>query len=107
MRRLKSLFLILLALWLPVQTAVAAVMPWQFVQQQGESCHLHDEEAVAQASVECDDCRICHLATAGFLLAFVASVPAQTGSVLVVLPTTAAPPSHVGDPPQRPPRRSN
>ncbi len=119
MRRLKSLFLILLALWLPLQTAGAAAMPVQFAHErdrhvemahpemthQGERCHAHDAEASAEAAGDCDNCRICHLATAGFLLAPSVSRTVETGRVLVALPTAALP-SHIGDPPHQPPRRS-
>jgi len=120
MRRLKSLFLILLAFWLPLQTAGAAVMPVQFAHErdmqvemaqqemthQGERCQLHDADASAEAASECDNCRICHLATAGFLLAPAVSRTVDAGSVLVALPTADLP-SHIGDPPQQPPRRLN
>lgn len=120
MRRLKSLFLILLALWLPLQTAGAAAMSVQFalgqdaqagmahqeMTHQGERCHLHDADASAEAAGDCDNCRICHLATAGFLLAPSVIRTVEMGSVLVALPTAALP-SHIGDPPQQPPRRLN
>jgi len=110
MRRLKALFLILVALWLPVQTAGAVVMPLQFAQEEGVSCHLHDEEAMAEVAAEtageCDDCRICHLAAAGFLLAASVSQPMPLADALIALPT-ASPSSHIGDPPQQPPRPSH
>ena len=119
MRRLKSLFLILLVLWLPIQAAGAVVMPWQYAQAHSASaehrmpdaghCQFHDqpEESTAAGMMgDCDNCRICHLATTGFLLAPSASLSFETGRVLFALPYDALP-SHIGDPPLQPPRPSN
>lgn len=111
MRRAKSLFLIFLALWLPWQAAGAVVMPLQFAQEHdvrvevadAGDCHAAGEEAAAD---DCDSCRICHLATAGFLLAPLLPRVALAADVLVAPPVSALP-SHIGEPPWQPPRRSN
>lgn len=71
--------------------------------------HCHEslpQAADPSAGIDCDDCEMCHLATAGYLPATVASLMPEATSVLVALPS-AAPPSHVADPPQQPPRRLN
>jgi hypothetical protein len=117
MRRCKDLFMLLVALWLPLQAASALAMPFcrhaadaveQQVAAHGEA-HCHESSAPASeptAALDCDNCEMCHLATAGYLPASATSRLERASSVLAALPL-AAPPSHVGDPPQHPPRRLN
>lgn len=109
MRRLKSFFLILIALWLPIQAAAAVTMPFCRHAAEAavaEAAHCHDQvaESVAASAVDCDNCAMCHLATAGFLLTAAATLPLRVESVLVAMlkPISA---SHIPEPPQQPPRR--
>lgn len=116
MRRLKSFFLVLIALWLPLQAAAAVTMP--FCRHAMETlaaedtasshpCHpMADEVATQPADVACDNCEMCHLATAGYLLATTEPVPPLSASILVPkLKSVSA--SHIPEPPQQPPRRLN
>lgn len=117
MRRCKNLFLLLVALWLPLQAASALAMPFcrhaadaaeQQVAVHGEA-HCHESAVPADepsAGIDCDNCEMCHLATAGYLPATAANPLPEAASVLAALPSST-PPSHVGDPPQQPPRRLN
>lgn len=122
MRRFKSFLPILLALslWLPIQEATALAMPLcrhtaeQALQvevlQAQTAGHCH-EAAVMVAEptgneTDCDNCGMCHLAIAGFLPTTAISLTAAAASILVMLPALT-PPSHIGEPPQQPPRRLN
>ncbi len=90
MSRLRNLFLLLIALWLPIQSVVAYAMPFcahgeggQVAMAQemrhatmahGESQHDHvvnaapqDEQGPIGAWANCDQCGVCHLACASFL----------------------------------------
>jgi hypothetical protein len=117
MNRLRTFLLIVLALLLPLQTASSWAMPLcshaamaQEVLQVDMPCHEHAEVAVpvsTQADHECDNCGICHLASSGFLLAMGSPdllLPAMNILVPVQRPVTQ---SHIGEPPQQPPRRLN
>ncbi len=115
MRRLKSFFLVLIALWLPLQAAAAVTMPFcrhameTLVTEEAAShpCHqMVDEGVTLSADVACDNCEMCHLATAGYLLAATEAVPPLAASILVPrLKSVSA--SHIPEPPQQPPRRLN
>lgn len=117
MTRFKNLLMLFVALWLPVQAASALAMPFcrhaaDAMEQQaavhGEA-HCHESAVPASepvAALDCDNCQMCHLATAGYLPATAANPMPEAAGVLVALPSTA-PRSHVGDPPQQPPRRLN
>ncbi|MFZ5510028.1 MAG: DUF2946 family protein [Pseudomonadota bacterium] len=81
---LRRLIALLLAFWLPVQVAVAVVMPFcqhdkgmtHAVRGYGESDHCNpaadkpasgpDEAAAAFVNADCDQCGLCHLAHSGF-----------------------------------------
>lgn len=113
MHRLKCFLLILLALWLPLQTAAAAAMPFcphameaPVTQESMASspCHqMTDEVAALSADTACDNCEMCHLTTAGYLLATAEAVPPLAASILVPrLKSVSA--SHITEPPQQPPR---
>lgn len=115
MRRLKSFFLALIALWLPLQAAAAVTMP--FCRHAMETlateaaarppCHqMADEVATLSADVACDNCEMCHLATAGYLLATSESMSPLVASLLVPgLKSDSA--SHIPEPLLQPPRRLN
>lgn len=108
MRRVKSFFLILIALWLPIQAAAAVTMPFcrhaaEPLAAEAAHCHEQVAEAVAASDIDCDNCAMCHLATAGYLLTAADALPLRTTSVLI--PKLAAvSASHIPEPPQQPPR---
>lgn len=117
MSRIKNLLMLLVALWLPIQAASALAMPFcrhavgameQQAAVHGEA-HCHEQSVPASepvATLDCDNCEMCHLATAGYLPATAANPLPEAASVLVALRSLALH-SHVGDPPQQPPRRLN
>ena len=109
MRRLKSLLLILIALWLPIQAAAAVTMPFcrhapEPVAAAATHCHEQLVEPVAAGDIDCDNCSMCHLASAGFLLAPTDASPPHAASIQVPK-LQAASASHIPEPPQQPPRR--
>lgn len=124
MRRLNSCLLILLALWLPLQAAAAWTMPLcrhaaaqqarqEAAQQMTAAAHGHCHEAAtpaeqppAAADLGCDDCAICHLSSAGYLFAATAEPSAPPLRDVLAAQPLPAPPSHIGEPPQQPPRPS-
>lgn len=108
MRRLQSFLPILIALWLPLQAAAAVAMPFCRHAPEpvaAEATHCHEQVANAAASdIDCDNCGLCHLASAGFLLAPTDSFMLPATSIRVPKLTTASA-SHIPEPPQQPPRR--
>jgi hypothetical protein len=117
MLRLRALLLLLIACFLPLQTATAWAMPLSHDAAQqaggqdeasGAHCHLHEAEATVETNSDptCDACGVCHLASAGFLLAAGDKLAEQTGiDVLVPLPLASLR-SHIPEPPSHPPRHS-
>lgn len=118
MRRLQSLLLILVALWLPLQAAAAWTMPLcrhaaEREAQQALTAHTYCHEGMAAADdapapvadLGCDNCGICHLTSAGYMPS-AAAQPVVSAMPVLVARQPAAPPSHIGEPPQQPPRRS-
>lgn len=110
MRQFKSFLLILIALWLPIQAAAAVTMPFcrhaaEPVATEAAHCHEQmDASTNAAGAIDCDNCQMCHLATAGFLLAATEALPLLAMSILVPkLALVSA--SHIPEPPQQPPRR--
>mgnify|MGYP001207944484 CR=1 FL=1 len=117
--RFARFLLLVTALWLPVQTMAALSMPMcrhaqehaasvAAAEQSGEAMHCHEAAAPDQAAHDagCDNCEMCHMAGAGFmpsasLVAGVTPVGNDYG-----LPAPSAPPSHIAEPPQHPPRHS-
>jgi hypothetical protein len=108
MRQLRSCLLILLALWLPIQANAALTMPFCRHAPEpvaAETTHCHEQMVNAAASdIDCDNCGLCHLASAGFLLAPTDTFPLHAASILVPK-LQAASASHIPEPPQQPPRR--
>ena len=120
MRRFKSFLLILMALWLPLQAAAAAAMP--FCRHAAESpaqveatqpldhCLEHARSAAGISEetcsndLVCDNCEMCHLASAGYLPVTANSLTLEAASDYLALPAPA-PLGHIGDPPLQPPRR--
>ncbi len=108
MRRFNSFLLILIALWLPLQAAAAVAMTFcrhapEPVAAEATHCHGHVVNAAA-GDIDCDNCGLCHLASAGFLLAPTDSFMLPAASILVPQPVIASA-SHIPEPPQQPPRR--
>jgi hypothetical protein len=118
--RFARFMLLFAALWLPVQIMAAQSMPLCRHAQERASvaaaeeaaampCHeVHAATAPDQAAHDagCDNCEMCHLASSGFMpSALVAAglVPAERS---YMLPASVAPPSHIAEPPQHPPRDS-
>jgi hypothetical protein len=118
--RFVRFLLLFAALWLPVQTmaglsvsvcmhmqghegAAAAI---QDVAEGAMPCHeaMADDAPLHQDG--CDNCEICHLASAGFMPSAALPtglLPAQNS---YALPAIVAPPSHIAEPPQHPPRHA-
>ena len=110
--------LLFAALWLPVQTmAGLAMSQCRHAQDRGDPafavaapdasatpCHEAGDVDQTAHQEACDNCEMCHLASAGFM----PSADLLTGLIRAenhyVLPATIAPPSHIAEPPQHPPR---
>ena len=119
--RFARFLLLLTAFWLPVQTMAAMSMPvWRHVQEQalaaamsaaadedvGAAMHCHEAGAADQVAHDgtCDNCEICHLACAGFMPSAALAADLIPAANRYVLPAIAAPPNHISEPPQHPPR---
>lgn len=123
MNRVKSFLLILIVLWMPLQTAASWAMPLamhaggQPTAAAAGPAHCHDLAQAAAAVPDsaaagdfdsgCDNCRICHLASAGFLLPPAEGAEAPPAGRVLVASHAPAMPSHIGEPPRHPPRRTN
>ncbi len=126
------LFVLCIAFWLPVQTMAGVVMPMSRHALEQNAPVVGDEQGVSEmrchdamgemgaagaagaagadsttaASHEsgCNDCGVCHLASTGFMVSSPLTLSAdpvgthRLGSVLT------APPEHITEPPQHPPR---
>lgn len=119
-KRFVRFLLLFAALWLPVQTmaglsvsvcmhmqgheGVATVI--QDAAQGATPCHEAMTDDVPLHQDGCDNCEICHLASAGFMPS--AALPAGLLPVQnsYALPAIVAPPSHIAEPPQHPPRHA-
>lgn len=118
MRRFKIYLLILCALWLPLQAAAAAAMPFCShageasmqveAAQSPEPCHEHDGAAgkSGTSDLACDDCGICHLASAGYIPPTAVTLPLPVASALVAKQVLASL-SRIAEPLLHPPRRLN
>lgn len=115
-RRLVRVLMLFAALWLPVQTMAAKAMPLcrhalehanhAAATAQLES-HCHEAGSVDAPQVHdagCDNCEMCHMASVGFMpSAPLASAPVPENRHFG-REAFSAPPSHIVEPPQRPPR---
>jgi hypothetical protein len=100
---------------LPIQATSALAVPFcrhaaeQTVQghaTEQAADHCHEQAGARGESSGCDNCGMCHLATAGYLPTAVAPLfPAATSVQVAVFAPDLF--SHIGDPPQQPPRRTN
>lgn len=120
MRRFKSFLLILMALWLPLQAAAAVAMPFcrhaaeQPLQaaalQSPEHCHEHagnaagPEGGAGSSDLACDNCEMCHLASASYISSAAVVLPPPVASALIGKPALVAR-NHIAEPPRHPPRR--
>jgi hypothetical protein len=118
MCRYKSLLLIFIALWLPLQAAAAWAMPFcRHVPQSAQAgvmhseAHCHEQQGdvpagKVTADPDCDNCEMCHLASAGYIPPTPVSLPLPGAGVFVAQQVLASP-SFIPVPPQDPPRRLN
>lgn len=114
MYRLKNILLILLAVWLPIQASAAMAMSLcrhttAPATKEATHCQAHmSQQSVGVVDLEndtaCDNCALCHLASAGFLLGPNETFPLYSASILIPRLITASA-SHIPEPPQQPPRR--
>jgi hypothetical protein len=124
-RRFIRFLLLFAALWLPVQTmagmSVSVCMNMESHggmaahQEQGVAdaaaampCHeAMDEQHAAHPDNGCDNCEICHLASAGFMpSAAISNLPCRRSARVSTRVLIAAPPSFIAEPPQHPPRQT-
>lgn len=117
--RIQRIFILLTALWLPLQAVAGMTMQFcRHAPQDGQSaaavaveehCPYHDAAPAAQPQAQdtgCDSCGICHLASSGYMppsavTAAVAPARHEFRTRLV-----ASFPSHIPEPPQYPPKHS-
>lgn len=115
MRRIRSILMILLALWLPLQAVAAWAMPFcahaaaavsEDAQAMPAHCHHEAEAAPAStaAGFDCDNCGMCHLASAGYLFASAQPLAISPAAAKPLFPPLMSHRSYIGDPPQHPPR---
>ena len=122
--RFARFLLMFAALWLPVQTMAGLAMPlcqhgqgehavvtMDVTMDHGDDasampCHeaMPDEQAAHQDS--CDNCGVCHLASAGFLPSADVAAGLIPAGRAYALPASVAPRSHIAEPPQHPPRNA-
>jgi hypothetical protein len=116
--RIARFLLLVAALWLPVQTSAALAMPLchhvplqlsvdmtdHAAMEAGAPCHEAATPDPATHEAGCDNCQTCHMAGAGFMPSTTASTGFMPVANAYSLPAIMAPPSHIGEPPQHPPR---
>jgi hypothetical protein len=120
-RRFARFLLIFAAFWLPLQTMAGMVMPvcghgqvresaapaasHDMAGTDGMPCH-HEAIDADQAAAEngCDHCQACQLASTGFMPSTAPMAGVIPAGHRYALPAVMAPPSHIAEPPQHPPR---
>jgi hypothetical protein len=116
--RIARFLLLVAALWLPVQTSAALAMsscrhaPLQAAvemadhtaMEAGTPCHETATPDQAMHDTGCDNCQTCHMAGAGFMPSTVSPTGLMPTANAYSLPAIMAPPSHISEPPQQPPR---
>lgn len=116
--RIARFLLLVAALWLPVQTGAALAMPLchhaplqaavemadHTAMEAGAPCHETATPDQAAHDAGCDNCQICHMAGAGFMPTTAMSTGLMPAANAYSLPAIMAPRSHIGEPPQHPPR---
>ncbi len=110
--RFTRYLLLFVALCLPMQAMAGLSMSLcqhareQATQPEAMPCHeaAAQDQQVQGYDAGCDNCEMCHIAGAGFM----PSAAVTSGLVPVghhyAMPVVAAPPSHIAEPPQHPPR---
>ena len=68
------------------------------------SAPCHEHAAPAAGDLVCDNCELCHLASAGYIPPAAANLPLAIAGVFVARPIPALH-SHIAEPLQQPPRR--
>jgi hypothetical protein len=119
--RFARFLLLFTALWLPVQTMAAMSMPLCRHAQEQAMAGAMTHDAAEQSDVAmpchealapdqtahdtgCDNCEQCHLACAGFLPSAPLAADVNPAAHRYAVPAITAPPSHISEPPQHPPR---
>jgi hypothetical protein len=115
MRRLRSLVILLMALWLPLQAVVAVAMPFcQDVPAPAHSAPSHDHHGGHHGEggdaadgndvfpLKCNDCGPCHLACAP-MVGVAASIAVLSVSQHLCAQPPAVPPARILDQPHPPP----
>ena len=116
--RIARFLLLVAALWLPVQTSAALAMPFchhaslqvavemadHAAMGAGAPCHETAIPDQAAHDAGCDNCQICHMAGAGFMPSTVSPTGLMPAANAYSRPAIMAPPSHISEPPQQPPR---
>ena len=118
--RFARILLLFAALWLPVQTMAAMSMPLcGYAQEQALAIEMSKAAEQSDAAMPChealtpdhtahdracDNCEQCHLACAGFLPSAPMAADVIPAAHCFALPAVTAPPSHIVEPPQHPPR---
>jgi hypothetical protein len=110
--RFARFLLLFAALCLPVQAMAGLSMSLcrhaQDLATQAEAMPCH--EAMAQDhqapghDAGCDNCEMCHIAGAGFMPSAAMTAGLVPAAYDYAVPPVAAPPSHIAEPPQHPPR---
>lgn len=113
--RFARFLLLFAALWLPVQSMAALSMPlcrhaqeqaaaFQAAEHGAMPCHEAMQDQAPNHDAGCDNCEMCHIAGAGFIPSTALTAGFLPAGHHYVTPPVAAPPSHIAEPPQHPPR---
>jgi hypothetical protein len=109
--RFARYLLLFAALCLPVQAMAGLSMSLcrdaQERATQPEAMPCHEAMAQEQApnhDAGCDNCEMCHIAGAGFIPSTALTAGLLPAGRHYVMPAVPAPPSHIAEPPQHPPR---
>jgi hypothetical protein len=117
-QRFVRFLLLFVALWLPVQTMAGlsvsvctnmqghegAVAAMHEATESAMPCHEAMADDAPAHQDDCDNCGICHLASAGFMPSAALPDGLLSSHTSYALPAIVAPPSHIAEPPQHPPR---
>lgn len=118
-RLIRLLPLFLAALWLPFQAVAAVSMPFcrhgeahqatVKVDEAMDHCAMHGQQPAPEQQAErglgCDDCGVCHLLAAGFILTAVQAAAVIPVAQDYCADVPLAPASAIPEPPQQPPKR--
>lgn len=109
--RFARFLLLFAALCLPVQAmaslSMSACRHAQELATQPEAMPCHEamvQDQVPSHDAGCDNCEMCHIAGAGFMPSTALTAGLVQAEYHYAMPAVAAPPSHIVEPPQHPPR---